>query len=158
MNKSAEVSSAVRLDLLAAGTVCSWRGSRTAPLGMDKLLKHANLNRGVALYRVACSRSWIGPYSRSTRALNTFLRDDWGHSIAILIRIGVPLPPSKYTVEIVCFARWINLESDLSVYTRSPDIIYNWREVRSIVPAHLSVEGFGITGEHSRLELDLYSI
>lgn len=71
------------------------------------------------------------------------------------MRIGVPLPPSKYTVDIACFAGYANLESDLSIFTRDPDIIYDWREVRSIVPA--SVEGLDITGEHSQLELDLYS-
>lgn len=85
---------------------------------MDELSKHVDLNRGPTLYRVACGRSWIGPW------IDTFLRDvGRGHSIAIPMRIGVPLPPSKYTVEIVCFARYRNLESDLSVYTRDSDII-----------------------------------
>lgn len=117
---------------------------------MDELPKHADLNRGATLYRVACGRSWIGPW------INTFPRDvDQGPFITILMKIGVPLPPSKYTVEIICFARHANLESDLSILTRDPDIIYDWREMISIVPA--SVEGLGITGEHSRLELDLYS-
>lgn len=61
MNRVAEVSNTVRLDLLAAGTVCSWRRGRTASLGMDELPKHADLNRGATMYRVAYSRSWIGP-------------------------------------------------------------------------------------------------
>lgn len=133
MNRSADVSSTVRLDLLVAGTVCSWRGSRTASLGMDELPKHADLNRGATLYGVACSRSWIGPW------IDTFLKDvDRSHSIAIPMRIGVPLPPSKYIVEIICFARCANLESDLSIYsTRDPDIIYDWRDVIPIVPVYL---------------------